>query len=96
MSVDARLNKGNWRITFGEGKEGEYDHRPQRIETAPGDAVSTAPFTREDVAEVIHHWEDDPEQDAECLGDWTGAMVGRLKDGRYVACSGWHDYSGWG
>ena len=97
--MDARLDKGNWRIVFGEPDSEHPDYetvREQRIETFPGDAVSTAPFTRADVAEVIHHHEDDPEQDSTCLGDWDGVAVVRLKDGRYASVSGWHDYSGWG
>ena len=97
--MDARIDKGNWRIAFGEPDLRHPDYptcREQRIEVFPGDTVSTAPFTRADVVEIIHHYEDDPAQEADCLGDWTGIAVVRLADGRFASVSGWHDYSGWG
>jgi len=67
-----------------------------RVEVCFGSPASAAPFTREDVAEVIYFHSDPPDHKEGYLGDWDGCVVVRLNDGRYAACSGWCDYTGWG
>lgn len=45
-------------------------------------------FTRADVARVFAMWDNDDQE-------WSGWVVGQLKDGRYFHASGGCDYTGW-
>ena len=47
---------------------------------------------RADVVEILHEWH----VAGLSYADWTGGLVGRLADGRFVAATGWSDSSGWG
>ena len=101
--MDPRLNTGDWAQVFGEPVVASWDathtYEPEsdmRVEVCHGSTVSAAPFTREDVAEILYFHSNPDDHESGNLGDWDGCVVGRLKDGRYVACSGWCDYSGWG
>ena len=89
--MDERLDTNNWSEVFGE--RGEYCEPENAMcpVAVPGDDCSTAPFTREDVAEVLHIHEE-----GDCWAEWCGCVVVRLKDGRFAALSGWCDSSGWG
>ena len=55
----------------------------------PGDEVSLARFTREDVVEIIGISEGENDGD-----DWV--VCGRLRDGRWFSVRAWCDYTGWG
>jgi hypothetical protein len=88
--MDPRLDSGDWEQVFGEGT---YCENSMSVERAPGDdETPDGQFTREDVAEILHITEGSEEG----YGEWSGAVVVRLKDGRYAALSGWCDTSGWG
>lgn len=61
-----------------------------RVEPAiPGDSVSLASFSTDDVESIIAMREGENDGDS-----WIGAFG--LKDGRFVFVSAWCDYSGWG
>jgi hypothetical protein len=90
--MDPRLDTGDWAQVFGEG-DCQSD---MRVEVCVGSGANGAAFTREDVAEILHFYSDPVDHDADGLGDWDGCVIVRLKDGRYAACSGWCDFSGWG
>lgn len=99
MSMDKRLDSDDWREVFGESETwpSGYVSSPQNAlkpDPVPGDAVSTATFTRADVAEVLHLWESPP--DSRCFGEWDGVCVVRLNDGRFASLEGGCDTSGWG
>jgi hypothetical protein len=66
--------------------EAGHAHGPEAI---VGDVVSAAPFTRDDVAEVLHL--EEGEQDGD---HWIAVF--RLRDGRFVSIRAWCDYTGWG
>ena len=44
-----------------------------------------------DIALFLSEWYEEGD-----MAEWSGAMIGILKDGRYVAASGWCDSTGWG
>ena len=94
-SIPAELDSDDWAIVFCEGTyQSEGDNTTLRPRPAiPGDkSVSLEPFSRSDVAEVLHIWEE------ACVdyADWSGTCVVRLFDGRFASASGWSDSSGWG
>jgi hypothetical protein len=88
-----RLNDYNWKEAFGAaGKDlytelGRQGCKPVVVQFAK--PVSTEPFDREDVAEIIAI--DDGENDGP---NWIGVF--RLKDGRYALIDAGCDYTGWG
>ena len=47
-----------------------------------------APVAIDDVAEVVAEWKQDSDEP-------DFAWLLRLKDGRFAAATGWHDYTGW-
>jgi len=95
-SIDERLDTYDWEIVFGvEGafmSHGETTTKQPDVVPPGGSPVSPLPFTREDIAEVIHIWEASGREYA----DWNGVVVARLYDGRYASAFGWSDSSGWG
>lgn len=99
--MDKRLDTFNWAQVFGEPFKyswseattlGSPPQSAMRPVAVPGDPCSDAVFTREDVAEALHIYEDGGHSYAE----WEGVVVVRLRDGRFAALSGWCDTSGWG
>lgn len=99
---DKRLYTENWQEVFGEPRTYETMYGPGvspaqnalKPECVPGDSASTAPFTRADVAEVLHLWESG--EGTRDYGEWDGVCVVRLNDGRYASLGGGCDTSGWG
>lgn len=76
--MDARLDTYDWEEAF------KYADPERCI----GSKVSEAPFTREDVEEVIALSEGENDE-----ADWLGLFL--LKDGRYAFLTAWCDYTGW-
>ena len=93
-----RLNDYDWQEVFALAGEADTAHRSEdswsynntaSIHRAPILAsVDTAPFAREDVAEII--WIDDGENDGP---DWL--IGGTLNDGRWFFIAAGCDYTGW-
>jgi|SRR6185437_10611336 len=46
---------------------------------------------RDDVVEILVIREEDGD-----WGEWSGQMLARLSDGRFIFCGGWCDTTGWG
>lgn len=89
MVIDPRLDDHNWNEAFAfAGKDrGCNTGKP---ETAlPGSNVSTEPFGRIDVEEIIGMEEGVPDE-----GNWK--IAGRLHDGRWFYLDAGCDYTGWG
>lgn len=74
------LDTTDWEEAFG--------YRPPHYLDA---AVSDAPVSRDDVAEILARWEQDGD-----YAEWEGYLVARLADGRYIGVVGWCDTTGWG
>ncbi|CAM3878011.1 hypothetical protein COLU111180_12130 [Cohnella lubricantis] len=90
LGVPERLRDYNWKEAFGAaGKEvgTELNGNPVVVQFAQ--AVSTEPFDRADVAEIMAI--DDGENDGL---NWIGVFL--LKDGRYALIDAGCDYTGWG
>lgn len=83
------LNDDDWRQAFGYAGESGVENGPEVVEAIPGVGISTAPFTREDVAEVFFADEGEPDGP-----DWV--IAGRLNDGRYFGLRARRDNTGWG
>lgn len=77
------LDKSNWWEAFDAATRDGVDPVP------PGSAVSTSPFTIDDVKRVVAMV--DGENDGD---EWAGVF--ELHDGRFAALSAWCDYTGWG
>jgi hypothetical protein len=76
-----RLNEFDWEEAF------KYAEKPERIE---GDVtVSTAPFDREGVKEIIAIVDGENDE-----SDWLGVF--ELHDGRFAVLGANCDYTGWG
>lgn len=85
-----RLNEYDWKEAFGAaGKEKDTALNELPVCVQFAEPVSTEPFDREDVAEIIAI--SDGEKDSE---NWLGVF--RLKDGRYAMIDAGCDYTGWG
>lgn len=82
---ELRLN-GDWAQVFADENWGNVSKDVEAV--PPGAQVSTAGFSRNDVVEIIASHDGENEAD-----DWVGLFL--LDDGRYVAASGWCDYTGW-
>jgi hypothetical protein len=78
--IPDELNDYDWKEVF------EYA-KPSAVITDEGE-ISTAPFTREDVQQVIA--KSDGEHDER---DWVAVL--KLRDGRYASISAGCDYTGW-
>lgn len=96
---DKRLDTSDWYEVFGESETFSSGYvckaeNPLKPDPVPGDAVSTAKFTRADVAEVLHLWESPRDERDYC--EWDGVCVVRLNDGRFASLEGGCDTSGWG
>lgn len=76
----AELDDYDWEQAFSFGGG--------RVMLAMGSSVEAAPFTREDVVEIIGITAG--ENDGE---PWE--IAGRLADGRWFFLSAWCDYTGW-
>lgn len=85
-----KLNNQDWEEVFKYATptvcKAGHTHGPSQV---LGDNVSIAPFTREDVDEIIAM--SDGENDGE---SWIGVF--KLKDERYAYIEGSCDYTGWG
>jgi hypothetical protein len=85
-----RLNDYNWKEAFGAaGKEQGTELNEMPVVVQFAEPVSTEPFDREDVVEIIAI--SDGENDGE---NWLGVF--KLKDGRYAMIDAGCDYTGWG
>ena len=86
MKCDITLNEiensYDWKEVFGEGNEfGRQD-----VESLDGTATDQVRIA--DISEII------AAVNGENAGDaWIGVF--KMKDGRYLAASGWCDYTGW-
>lgn len=77
----AEIDDYDWAEVFGEAYSCSKE-----IDSLDG--TSCDDFTREDVVEIIAI------QDGQNDGDeWLGVF--KLKDGRFLAATGWCDYTGW-
>ncbi len=87
--MDARLDTYDWREAFGyAGEPDTCAGNDPAVPRAVVDGVSVAPFTREDVAEIIAMREGEHDGDS-----WR--IVVRLNDGRFAYLEAGCDYSGW-
>lgn len=80
MTLDELMADYDWAEAFGVSMP------PQ---PTAGYAGSLAPFTRDDVAEVLAVSEGENDE-----RNWLGAF--RLADGRFAYVTAWCDYTGWG
>ncbi len=89
--MDARLENFDWDEVFKYcGTNSEYSGAVKPPQpTPPGSNIADIPFSREDVAEILHIVNGENDE-----SDW--AAVFKLKDGRYAAVEAWCDYTGWG
>ncbi len=88
VDVVEELRDEDWEAVFGECG---YNATATAFSMQPPGTPGDPRVTRSDVEEVLHIWGSE-----HYYGEWDGAMVGRLKDGRFVAAHGWCDTSGWG
>lgn len=86
--VPPELEGDDWKEAFGYAGESEAYGGGVPSEAVAGMGVSTAPFARVDVAEVLATAEG--ENDGP---NWL--CVGRLNDGRWFALNAGCDYTGW-
>ncbi|SDD28434.1 hypothetical protein SAMN02799630_02840 [Paenibacillus sp. UNCCL117] len=85
-----RLNDLDWQEAFGAaGKEVDTELNGKPVVVQFASPVSTTPFDREDVAEIIAI--SDGEHNGE---NWLGVFL--LKDGRFATIDSGCDYTGWG
>lgn len=90
MALLARLDDYDWKEAFGAaGKEIGTELNGQPVVIQFAEPVSTVPFDREDVEEIIAI--SDGENDGE---NWLGVF--KLKDGRFAVIDAGCDYTGWG
>lgn len=78
----AELDNYDWAQIFADENWGNVT---KEIEAH---GCSDAPFTREDVSRIIAMDNDGSEEP-------IFAGLFQLQDGRYLAATGWHDYTGW-
>lgn len=86
------LDTYNWKQAFGYAGEPDTEAADykggSRISSLPGAAISTAPFTREDVVLILCKSEGENDNQP-----WV--IAGGLRDGRWFHLSAWCDYTGW-
>lgn len=93
MTIDELLASSNWAEVFCESNSG--GGVSDVVETCPPGAVVDLTLPkRADVVEIIAASEDLPASYDFNL--WSGVGVFKLRDGRYLAASGWCDTTGWG
>lgn len=80
ISIDELRASDSWREVFN-----------REPEPAAGENVSVAPVRFDDIAEIVAHGERSPEG----FASWSGALIARLNDGRWIAAAGWCDTTGW-
>lgn len=78
------LDDWNWAQVFADESSGNVTKEI----TAYG--CSDEEFTREDVVQVLHMYDDSDAQDEP---NFIGLFL--LRDGRFLAATGWHDNTGW-
>lgn len=86
-----QLNEYDWAMAFqccGPAEPGDSAYNTPSVSLALGATGSDAPFTREDVAEILGLSEG--ENDGP---NWLGLF--KLRDGRYAFLSAGCDYTGW-
>jgi len=66
-------------------------------QVAPNGSLSLVEETinRDDVEEIVYHWDTSSRDESDWDG-WSGKLLARLKDSRYIFLDGWCDYTGWG
>lgn len=88
----AELEGYDWAEAFayaGEELESRGGGPGHQVDPVPGATVSAAPFSRNDVAELIGISEGENDE-----RDWI--VAGRLSDGRWFIVRAGCDYTGWG
>jgi hypothetical protein len=90
MTMIDELDTYDWQEVFAaagiEKHSGNTGGKPRAA--IPNDAISLATFSREDVVEIAHIIDGDPDGENWCC-------VVRLHDGRWAALEGGCDYTGW-